>query len=117
MFGGGTRRARFANKRPPSLHQRRILIESIYVTEHNMASHPNDDESIIADVKEKIRSGLKDLDCAGSFASFGTIEDLADPYIRVDGLGHIKVPLTEESAQSLVGKHRVQTLHRTLLFL
>jgi hypothetical protein len=80
-----------------------------------MASRSDEDESTSSlgsltgtGVKTKIRSALDSLDSAGSFASFGNIKALIDPRVCVDGLGHIKFPLTEESAQSLI-----KTCHRS----
>lgn len=74
-----------------------------------MASYSDEDISnsdstdiTITQVKTKIRSTLEHLDWAGSFAYFGKIEHLVDPHICVRGLGRIKLPLTEESAQSLI---------------
>ena len=74
-----------------------------------MASHIDNDVSssdsdslIIPDIKAQIRTSLESLKCFGSFASFGQIDILADPHIDIDGLGRIELPLTGESAQSLI---------------
>ena len=56
----------------------------------------------IDDVKSSITSAIEQLEYNGSFATFGAFNSLPDPIIIVNGLGPIKLPLTEETAQSLI---------------
>jgi hypothetical protein len=65
-------------------------------------STSDSDDLYSSDIKTQIRSTLEDLVWVGSFASFGKINKFIDPQVFVDGLGRIQLPLTEESAQSLI---------------
>lgn len=45
---------------------------------------------------------LDAIQSSGSFATSGSLDTAVDPQIHVDGVGHVKLPLSEQDARSLV---------------
>jgi hypothetical protein len=74
------------------------------MTSQSGENKPNEalDSYTRTDIKAQLQSALDGLERVGSFASFGNIEGLIDPHVCIGDLGQIKLPLTEESAQSLI---------------
>ena len=57
-------------------------------------------------IKQSMRNQISKIHSAGSFATFGRLETCSLPGIRVDGVGPIRLPLSTQDAQALIGASR-----------
>lgn len=54
-------------------------------------------------IKEQLHRHLDAIKCGGSFAAFGPVDFHGiDPMIKIDGVGHVNIPLTEEKAHEII---------------
>ena len=74
-------------------------------------SYPSDsdDERSLTDrevLKNSLFNGISEVHSAGSFATFGIIENFIHPGISVDSVGSVRLPLLEDEAHALVQTSR-----------
>ncbi len=72
-------------------------------------SGDSDDEWSVTDsnaLKVALSRRIWEVHSAGSFATFGTIENFVHPGIAVDSVGTVRLPLSEDDTQALVQTSR-----------
>lgn len=78
---------------------------SNYYDDEDNASHSDGSEdSELTDqeiVKHDLHDHISQIHSAGSFATFGRIEDFSHPGVSVDPIGILRLPLSEDDARAL----------------
>ncbi len=80
----------------------------LLISQMSYSSNSDDERSLTHSkvLKNALFERISEVHSAGSFATFGTIENFVHPGISVDSVGTVRLPLSEDDAQALVQTSR-----------
>ena len=104
-------------RRPPrildphlqSLLSARQPVRAVFYISQMSYSSGSDDERSLTDsevLKNALIKCISEVHSAGSFATFGTVDNFVHPGISVDSVGTVRLPLLEDDAHALVQTSR-----------